>query len=694
MISDVPDISVRATIDDQTAKGAKSAVGNIKSIEEQLAISNARIDKFMADARRRQQGGRHGGGNHFGRIFSDQSTTGLNPLQRGLAGALSEHLGTGLGIGALAVAGKAMLDLTEQAQHFKELMLSDQLNAAGMAVELGKAVPLLGSFVAAGQNIRELFTGERAELERQKEVLAQINALQDKRFALAIRTKEEELSRAVEIRRIEQATSGVGLRGADVTRKGFQSELANASEDAQKKILAAQDRLRLDPDIAAAQKAFADFSGAHGARIAALQNRVTSGGETASEKDKAELQSLTEQSEALRLERDKLTKSRSDASAKAVADAKAEQAATNANVAARQRDFELVRRRELALEAQRSVADVARRGGATEAERLETGGNVNASRRKSIAVQVESDIASARMEAQAKIDSAAANERIALREQLNRKIYAIEQQGDADLQRLEKETNLARIRAGFDGAEAIAYAKAAQRAQSLREAGLGYDAELVLLKRSHASRLAEIDQQAAEEIARNRDNAANIQAKAQAQKDQENVGFREQQRQQREGRIGGTVGTARELLSGQAAALEIEARAGNTVAAVEAKRLQIAGKYFEKRAELNRLIRDPNVNQIEKNLAQQQLAGLGAQQKRELELGFLRGPSALPSLSISALNSGYAARANEEHSTEQQLITLMRDNTKSAGTVVAETRRLVEALKQNPIIRPMLGGRK
>ena len=130
----------------------------------------------------------------------------------GLAGKTLMGAGALAGIGAIAVG---LERATAKALELKEQFAGGKVNAAEMAMEIGKSVPILGSIVSAGENINELITGTKAKLEavRQEDAL-QTNILATMRKITAETEKHRESTKRF-IEEVLRKMGGVGRTGKD-----------------------------------------------------------------------------------------------------------------------------------------------------------------------------------------------------------------------------------------------------------------------------------------------------------------------------------------------------------------------------------------------------------------------------------------------------------------------------------------------
>ncbi len=709
------DITFRVAVKDETASGAAKARAELRAWGEEIqkdaaarnvAMKNNEI-KAKQDVRKWEEesakkpqpeqaaakGGHDGGARHFGRIFSDASTTGLDTLSRGLLGGISEKLGTGLQLGVLAVAGATLDNLTGKAAEFSDQMRRGELDSAGVAVKLGESIPILESFVSTGQNIREILTGEKVELERIKEFTAEIEAGNERYFASSLRTLEVQKEQAETLRQMKDQEAGVGLRGSDSERHAIESRAKAAEAAKDIAIQKAKDSAATDPGAKAAQDALTAFRTKNGQRMTDLEYTSHNLDENTSKNAKKELAELEQQEGVLKAQAARQSgvrnKTKDDAIKAATDQAAESKKITDAEMA----EFMKKRGERLKIEGETAAAAHERAVGGTAAENLRTGGNVYLAVQAEITARVEGEKAAARIDAEGRSNATTdAQEKAIIAARLAKQLTEIEDKGNADRFVAAKSFRIESAHAQYDTAQASNDTAVALMADELRAMGEGYQAKQELDERAHQKRLADIDQRANEEVARNQDHEKEIRSKALSDKAKEGADFKEHTRQNNEERRSGQFGTAKELISGRIDALQGEAKAGNIAAASEAKRLEIASQFAEKRERLNKMIRDPSVGQAEKDLAKGQLDGLDAQEARAKQLAYFTGGTSVPGMNISARGTGAASKAREEASSSVQLARLMQAGNKDASAIRKATEDMAKALKQNPDLAPLLKG--
>jgi hypothetical protein len=79
---------------------------------------------------------------------------------------VTEILVGGGAVAGLSLAGRVLNDMTGKAIELRDAFSDGSKSAGEVADELIRSLPVLGNIFSAGQNIRELFTGERAEIAR------------------------------------------------------------------------------------------------------------------------------------------------------------------------------------------------------------------------------------------------------------------------------------------------------------------------------------------------------------------------------------------------------------------------------------------------------------------------------------------------------------------------------------------------
>lgn len=132
-------------------------------------------------------------------------------------GSLELLKGGGALIG-FSLLGNILESSTEKAKEFAAALREGKLSAAELVVKFGEAVPLVSSFVTAGQNIRELITGEQAEIDRTLEFAKAIDAAIDanRRAGEAAAKAYEDMASNAE--RMERAARLAALVGSESVR--------------------------------------------------------------------------------------------------------------------------------------------------------------------------------------------------------------------------------------------------------------------------------------------------------------------------------------------------------------------------------------------------------------------------------------------------------------------------------------------
>lgn len=629
------DVTIRASIQDDTKKGADSVARNIGAAEKAWEEASAKTAKIQETARRKHQEGGGGGGekSHFGRIFGDKSTTGLGTLERGLLSGFGDKLGGAMKLGAVAVVGAALESATGKAVEFSNKLAKGESNAADITNDFLKAIPIIGSFASAGNNLNEVFFHTKRNMELTNAATESTVAQNDRLLSISLRINEAVAVRAELTRSLSRQAEGVPLRGSDAERFGIQSQVLDVKGKA---VLARQtikDAITQGDDIKGKDAEITEFEKKYGIYTELGANM---------HKERQKL--FAKLMEAHKAEMDKID---------------AEETGNLAILGAQDKETAKRRGERLTMEAGAAGTEHARARGDIAAGAAGVAGDVGASKRQAVQASIAAEESQARLAAESRTNATTnAEERKIIASQLETKLADIRARGAVQLAAVDKEISTTRRKAMFDTAMADQDATAYREAQRLREVGRGYDAERTLRQQELTRRKAEIDQAAKEEIVQNRDNAEQILTKAAADKKSLDAQYAEKARQADETRREGQFGTAKDIMQGRITELEGQARAGDIAAASEAKRLSIIKEFAERRAALNKLIRDPDVAAAEKAAAQNQLNGLDAQEALAQRLAMFTGGSGVPGLNIMSHSSGRAARAREENS---DYITLRRE---------------------------------
>ena len=113
--------------------------------------------------------------------------------------ALERMLKGGGALGIVTLAGEALKKVTTEAVKLSEELEKGKINAADVALEIGKSLPVLGGFVEAGESINELFTHQKSDIEHINEDIKAGNELMTLRVKQqheAVKAEEDLADRA------------------------------------------------------------------------------------------------------------------------------------------------------------------------------------------------------------------------------------------------------------------------------------------------------------------------------------------------------------------------------------------------------------------------------------------------------------------------------------------------------------------
>ena len=151
----------------------------------------------------------------------------------GKGSELGQTLKMMMGGGAIAAAGMAGNELAAMTGKMAALMDSTnslKMNAADVTMELGKSLPVLGGIFTAGENINEMFTGEKSAIAQANEEIKAQQELFDrlgkdaKTYRDAIHSMQEELAKLQGEKVIE------GNPAADAAKKAVQDKINALAE--------------------------------------------------------------------------------------------------------------------------------------------------------------------------------------------------------------------------------------------------------------------------------------------------------------------------------------------------------------------------------------------------------------------------------------------------------------------------------
>lgn len=602
-------------------------------------------------------------------------------------------MGAGLTVAAFDAIGHKLEEATRKAAEFSTKLREGQLDASGIAIEIGKAIPLIGSFVSSGQNIREIFTGERTELERQNQYIEAQNKLYDIQLKMHREriTLQRENREAIRAQAAE--TANIPLRGEERTRKDLEAKGQAERNQIELERNKRYEDLQHSPDVKEARKALQDFDFKNSQRMSDLQKEQDTVRKMSPGYVDPELANLEGQRAALQrtlkgvtTEQQKLLKENQEH-----AEARTTESQKRENATRLETDKLFAEKRvEVEAVSQNEVARMAEERAAVESR---TAAKIAEAREWEIKATRDAAIAATNVQAEREKNAETDPQRKAEAEARRvRKVQALEKKADADMAQARKEASERAKAETYAAGRAEGDAKAATDAETLRQSQKGYEAEESLAKRAYERKLADIDRAAEAEIAANSDNAQEIRQRAAAEKKQAEAEYAQTQRQQKETRIAGQFGTAKELVGGRIESLQQEAKLGNIAAASEAKRLQIASEFADKRAKLNAMIRDPKTGEAEKKLAEEQLKGLDAQEKRAQQLATFTGGAGMAEGTIMRRGGGAAARAREEQSPFVMMTKMQEKSNNLLGNVADNTKKIAAALSGNPDIKQLFAG--
>jgi DNA repair exonuclease SbcCD ATPase subunit len=143
---------------------------------------------------------------------------------------------------AIAAAGRALRGLTEALIDARDADLSFGQSLELITNRTFKSIPLLGQFVQAGENIRELFTGERAELAKLNAEMAERNAQMDRNNQLIEQSRQAQQSALEAQRDLAQQRDLLAARPEDRSRLQLVQQEADEIRQIEQRL--AEQRLR------------------------------------------------------------------------------------------------------------------------------------------------------------------------------------------------------------------------------------------------------------------------------------------------------------------------------------------------------------------------------------------------------------------------------------------------------------------
>lgn len=200
--------------------------------------------------------------------------------------------------------------------------------------------------------------------------------------------------------------------------------------------------------------------------------------------------------------------------------------------------------------------------------------------------------------------------------------------GEAEVQSLTEERARQRIEEFRATNERIADIRDEAQAGSLRDAGKGLDADLLLLKHGMDKQIAEVDRALEEKRRKIKADTSDgapdalriAAAEEQAEKQKQAIRDREANQVQAAGRKDAQDRESRqaEVSRFRIESIDAELAAGNHAHEAEKARLEIQNQYIQKRVALERMLTDERTGGAARKQLQIQLDGLGAEEKQTI----------------------------------------------------------------------------
>jgi len=452
-----------------------------------------------------------------------------------------------MGIGVGAVAAATFDTLSGKARELATNLRDGKIQADEIGFEIGKDVPIFGSLLSGADNVREALKGTRHELELTTEITGKLVALNDDWYASMLKVSELRRQEAIAEKHDQREIASIGLRGSDAQRESIEnkySDLKDANNEARSQ---ARDAASNDPALKKAQEEAKAFQEKYGMRMDQLRtsasvrshgigmgygmgiglgfNSATGGSE--------ELEGLEKHFRELQ---DAEKKAGDAANATRDARISASDQSDSRNKAKQQKELDEWKKlhdEKLNVDKRSAKAESDFAKSQTSAENLGTLGNVNESARMELDARIESQKEQERIKAKAAINATTdAAERSQIESDLQRRLTDIDAKGNADRARLQRDFNIETKRYQYEASRAEADAVAVTAENNLRLQGRSFEAEQAAQKRAHDRRNEDIEQKAAEDIARDKDHAAEIRRRANAEKQANDQQFAQQRYEQ------------------------------------------------------------------------------------------------------------------------------------------------------------------
>ena len=147
----------------------------IKAMEQVKAESASMKQKIEADGK--------GAGDSLSKSMKE--TMEKVEGEMGRRSGWGKLLRIGMEGGVVGMAGMALKGMTDKMSELTAQFREGKIGGGEMVEKLAEGIPIIGDFVTAGRDIREMFTGEKAQIEQINEEIRTGNELMEARVALS-----------------------------------------------------------------------------------------------------------------------------------------------------------------------------------------------------------------------------------------------------------------------------------------------------------------------------------------------------------------------------------------------------------------------------------------------------------------------------------------------------------------------------
>jgi hypothetical protein len=239
----------RISVDDKSAPGLSSFQSRMNAtMKDTGGVSGGFLERMAARAKASRMEQRQSGEMALHQALS-------SPM--GMTGFAADQLGIGMQVMVAGALGQALNGASQKAVELRNALNEGEITSEEMARDFATSIPILGNFVGFFLNIRELITGEQAEIDRVTRGIKEQEEQWKRKQKLLKENRNLLAEHAVIAERLKNSAAATWLGGEAGQRFGQKAQrdaALAAMEDAKKKQLEAlEEEKSNDPKRKAAE---------------------------------------------------------------------------------------------------------------------------------------------------------------------------------------------------------------------------------------------------------------------------------------------------------------------------------------------------------------------------------------------------------------------------------------------------------